>query len=206
MRKKHFIDFHKALTSPFILGLMAYTDSFENAAAWIYLSLHGTYTMLWLIKSRVFPDASWEQKTNWGYGFLLLAALSLYWLAPVFIVVNPPSLEDWYVCLCISAYTIGIFFHFASDMQKHLQLRLKPGKLITDGLWSRTRNPNYFGEFMIYLGFISLSKHWAPFSALALMVFAVFIPNMLKKDRSLSRYAEFAAYKSNTKLFIPYII
>jgi hypothetical protein len=29
---------------------------------------------------------------------------------------------------------------------------------------------------------------------------------MRKKDRSLSRYPEFAAYKTKTKLIIPYVI
>jgi hypothetical protein len=29
------------------------------------------------------------------------------------------------------------------------------------------------------------------------------VPNMLKKDRSLSRYPEFAVYKNNSGLLIP---
>jgi steroid 5-alpha reductase family enzyme len=37
----------------------------------------------------------------------------------------------------------GIFLHFAADMQKHISLALRPGQLVTEGLWSRTRNPNY---------------------------------------------------------------
>jgi len=34
----------------------------------------------------------------------------------------------------------------------------------------------------------------------------VFIPNMLKKDRSLSRYPEFDAYKANSGLLLPKLI
>jgi protein-S-isoprenylcysteine O-methyltransferase Ste14 len=89
-------------------------------------------------------------------------------------------------------------------MQKHTALKLHPG-LITDGLWSRTRNPNYFGELLIYLGFGLLAMHWLPLLVLGLIVAAYWIPNMRKKDRSLSRYPGFAAYRERTKLFIPFL-
>ena len=35
---------------------------------------------------------------------------------------------------------------------RHFTLRMQPG-LIEDGLFARTRNPNYFGELLIYSGF-----------------------------------------------------
>ena len=87
-------------------------------------------------------------------------------------------------------------------MQKHMQLSLAPA-LFTDGLWSRVRNPNYLGELLIYAGFSALALHWIPFAALALFVVVVWVPNMLRKDRSLSRYPEFAAWKERSWLFIP---
>jgi steroid 5-alpha reductase family enzyme len=90
-------------------------------------------------------------------------------------------------------------------MQKHVTLSLQKG-LIQDGLWSRCRNPNYFGELLIYAGFSSLAMHWAPLAALALFVGAVWIPNMRKKDRSISRHEGFAEYKKRSKLFIPFVI
>ena len=83
-----------------------------------------------------------------------------------------------------------------------MKLSLAPG-LITGGLWSRIRNPNYLGELLIYGGFSALAMHWAPFVVLALFVGIVWIPNMLKKDKSLSRYPEFAEWKKRSWLFIP---
>ena len=80
------------------------------------------------------------------------------------------------------------------------------GTLLTEGLWGLSRNPNYLGELCIYLGFTLLPMHWLPLSALAVVVVAVWIPNMRRKDKSLSRYPEFAAYKSKTKLIIPYLV
>ena len=87
-------------------------------------------------------------------------------------------------------------------MQKHVALSLRKG-LITDGLWAKSRNPNYFGELLIYAGFSGLAMHWAPFVALAAFVGAVWVPNMVKKDRSLSRYPEFEAYKARSGWMFP---
>jgi protein-S-isoprenylcysteine O-methyltransferase Ste14 len=59
------------------------------------------------------------------------------------------------------------------------------------------------GEILIYLGFAILAQHWLPFMILGAFFAGIFVPNMLKKDRSLSRYPEFAAYKNNSGLLIP---
>jgi steroid 5-alpha reductase family enzyme len=64
---------------------------------------------------------------------------------------------------------------------------------------------NYFGELLIYGGFGLLAMHWLPILILALWVAAFWLPNMHKKDASLSRYPDFAAYKQRSKLFIPFI-
>jgi steroid 5-alpha reductase family enzyme len=82
-------------------------------------------------------------------------------------------------------------------------MRLNRGHLLTEGLWSKVRNPNYFGELLIYAGFSSLAMHPVPLVALALMVAFVWMPNMRRKDASLSRYPEFAGYRARTRLFIP---
>ena len=37
-------------------------------------------------------------------------------------------------------------------MQKYVSLKLNPGHLITDGMFSKIRNTNYLGELFIYLG------------------------------------------------------
>jgi steroid 5-alpha reductase family enzyme len=88
-------------------------------------------------------------------------------------------------------------------MQKDMALSLSPGQLLTRGLWSRTRNPNYLGELLIYASFTSLALHWIPLALLGVVVAGVWIPNMLKKDRSLSRYPAFAAYRARSGLLFP---
>ena len=204
---KYYIDSHKALTGPYVLGLMAWYHAWDNLLAWIYLALHGTYGILWVLKSRYFGDKNWERPVPLYFGVVTWVLLSLYWIAPWFIVTerNHP-IAPWMICVCIAMYGFGVFLHFAADMQKHMSLEYRRGTLLTDGLWSLSRNPNYLGELFIYLGFTLLAMHWIPLACLGFWFVAVWIPNMRKKDRSLSRYPEFAAYKAKTKLIIPYLV
>ena len=203
MRQKLFIDTHKAATAPAVLALMAWADAWDNPTVWLYLALHGTYGVLWVWKSRVFPDKSWEAECSAAYGMLIWVGLTLYWIAPWWIVTTDVRISPPYAAACASIYALGVFLHFAADMQKYTALRLRPNELIRDGLWARVRNPNYLGELCIYLGFGLLAQHWAPLLVIGLFVGAVWIPNMLKKDRSLSRYPEFATYRASSWLFLP---
>lgn len=205
MRQKHFIDSHKAATGFFVLLLIALYGQWDNPTAWAYLALHGAYGALWAFKSRVFPDKQWERPASLGYGLVIWGGLSLYWLAPWLLMAREIHAPAWYLGGCVALYTLGVFLHFAADMQKHTFLRLRPGELMTDGLWSHVRNPNYLGELLIYLGFGLLAMHWTPLVIVLLFVLFVWLPNMRRKDRSLARYPEFAAYKSRSKILIPFV-
>jgi protein-S-isoprenylcysteine O-methyltransferase Ste14 len=205
MKQRHFIDLHKGATGVAVLALMALYDQWQNPTAWVYLALHGTYGVLWVLKSRIFPDRQWEQPTSPGYALVIWVGLSFYWIAPWLLVSRGVRAPLWYLACCVSLYAVGVFLHFAADMQKHTALKLRPNHLISDGLWSRCRNPNYLGELLIYIGFGLLAMHWLPLVVIALFIAIVWLPNMRRKDRSLARYPEFAAYKQRTKLFIPFL-
>jgi protein-S-isoprenylcysteine O-methyltransferase Ste14 len=201
MKIKYPINLHKGATAPLVLGLMFAYDNF-TIAPWIYLSLHGTYGLMWLIKDALYPDKRWEEETSTGQGLFVFLLLGLYWIAPFILIsscVEPPSAV---LALGITTNIMGILLHFGSDAQKYFTLKYRTG-LITEGFFSRCRNPNYLGEILIYLGFAILTQSWIPFAILGAFTAGVFVPNMLKKDRSLSRYPEFAAYKQNSGLLIP---
>jgi protein-S-isoprenylcysteine O-methyltransferase Ste14 len=205
MKQKYFIDSQKLVTGIFVLALMAVFHQLQNPTAWVYLALHGTYGTLWVMKGRIFPDRSWEQSCSLAYGLVIWAGLCLYWVAPWLIMSQGIQTPAWYLGMCVFLYAMGVFLHFSADMQKYIALKEKPGHLITDGLFSRVRNMNYFGELLIYSGFGLLAMHWLPLLILLAWVFFVWTPRMLRKDRSLSRYPEFADYRARTKLFIPFL-
>lgn len=201
MKVKHAINLSKGLTFPFILVLMFFYQNF-TLGPYVYLALHGTYGFLWLLKDRIYPDKQWEQQVPITQGIFIFGLVCLYWVAP-FVLISSGSIPSLpLVAVAISLNVVGVFLHFASDAQKYFTLKYQPG-LITEGFFARCRNTNYLGEIFIYSSFALLTQHWLPFAILVSFISLVFIPNMLKKDQSLSRYPEFAEYKSQSGLLFP---
>lgn len=201
MKIKQVINLHKGLTSLVILGLMVWYDNFTVAPV-VYLALHGTYGILWLVKDRLYPDKQWEQEISLPMGIFTFVMLGLYWVAPLLLISRGIETPLWLIGLAIACNITGVFLHYASDSQKYFTLKYQRG-LITEGFFARCRNTNYLGEILIYLSFALLGMHWLPYVILAAFIFGIFLPNMRKKDESLSRYPEFAAYKANSGLLFP---
>ena len=205
MKQKHFIDIHKGATFFAVMLLIWYYQQFDNYTAWVYLAVHGSYGIMWVAKSLIFPDKTWEANCSIWYGFYMWFGLTLYWISPYLIMSQSISNSPLYLGFIILLFIIGSFLHFSADMQKFIQLQTAPNKLISNGLMSRCRNINYFGELLIYLSFAAMSKHWIPFLVLFLFIVIIWLPNMFKKDRSLSKYPEFEDYKNRSYFFIPFI-
>ena len=68
---------------------------------------------------------------------------------------------------------------------------------------------NYFGELLIYISFLLLTigtnLWWFPITVLGMFVLFVWTPNMIRIDRSLSRFEEHDEYKKKTASIIPFI-
>src|SRR5512147_1198665 len=122
MKQKYFIDSHKGVTFLAILLMMACFNQWQNPTAWLYLALHGTYGILWVLKSRIFPDKTWERPVSllYGVGFVW-GGLTLYWIAPALLAWRNVHAPGWYLGICAVLYALGVFTHFASDMQKHTE-------------------------------------------------------------------------------------
>lgn len=201
MKLKLPVNLHKGMTASVVVGLMFYFQNFSTSA-YVYLALHGSYGLLWLLKDKIFPDKQWEQNVSMPYGIFVFLVLGLYWIAPVILISSGTVTPPYIIGTSVALSMIGVMLHFGSDAQKYFTLRYKPG-LITDGFFSRSRNINYLGELMIYSGFALLTISWWGFLGIALFFIGAFIPNMIKKDKSLSRYPEFTAYKNKSGLLFP---
>jgi steroid 5-alpha reductase family enzyme len=197
-----YINAHKALVIPVVLGLMWFYGNWSTEA-FIYLSIHGTYSLLWLVKEATYPDRRFEeQQPLWIGTLFIFLPLAGYYVAPYLLISRHLSLPPYLIGIVLFLFTSGIFLHYVGDAQKYYTLKLKKG-LIEEGLFSRTRNPNYLGEILIYTSFALMSHHWLPFLILGGWIFGFFIRNMLKKDRSLSRHPQFEEYKKRTGLLFP---
>jgi steroid 5-alpha reductase family enzyme len=205
MKLNTYINLNKGFVFIFILLLMVIYHQWNNTTAWIYLALHGVYGLLWVLKSMLFPDANWERKTSLWFGLVSWFALVLYWFPGWWITSKGIEAPAWILALAISLYALGLFFVFTSDMQKYTALKLQPGKLITDGMFALSRNINYFGEFLIYSSFAILALTWLAFLPLLAFIITFWIPNMIRKDRSMASLPGFSEYRKNTRIFIPFI-
>ena len=201
MKLKYIVNLHKGTTALIVLGMMWFYNNF-GSGAWLYLGLHGTYGFMWLLKDRIFPDKQWEKEVSVGYAVFAFCALLLYWVAPWILITSGVEPSGPVIALSVFLVVSGTMIHFASDAQKFFVLKIKSG-LITDGFFARSRNTNYLGELLIYSGFALASCHWIGWLGIAAFFMVEFIPNMIKKDRSLSRYAEFEEYKKRSGFFIP---
>jgi len=157
MKIKHFLNLHKGTTFILVLGLMLAYNNF-TIGAWVYLALHGTYGLLWLLKDRIYPDKQWEQEVSLVNGIVVFGIVGLYWIAPFILISNRSEPALPLVAAAIATTILGIFLHYASDAQKYFTLKYQPG-LITEGFFARCRNTNYLGEILIYLGFAMIVAH-----------------------------------------------
>ena len=196
------INLQKGGTLPFVLALMAATGNW-SPTAWTYAALHGSYGLCWLLKDRVFPDPGWEQRVTFGSAFnAWLFCLGLYWIAPVLVVVGGIVTHPALLAVATIVYALGVVLMMGSDAQKFFVLKARRG-LVTDGFFARVRHPNYLGEMLLYGSFALVAGHWAPWLVLAFVWSSIFLPNILRKEASMSRYPEWAAYKARTGLLLP---
>lgn len=208
LRLSWVINFQKGGTLPFVALLMlAYRNT--STEAWVYLALHGSYGLCWLLKHAAFPDSRWDTKVTFGGALLSFAlVLGLYWVLPFLLIsdVLQPRAEAaaWLLALAICIHTLGVVLMMTADAQRYFTLREARG-LIDDGLFRLVRRPNYLGEMMVYGSYALLVRHWVAWVIVAWVWLAVFLPNMLATDASLSRHEGWDRYKERTGLLWPRI-
>lgn len=203
------INFQKCGTAFFLGGLMWWYDN-TSTAAWMYLALHGSYGLVWLLKDTTFPDPNWQQRVTILGGInAFLGVLAWYWVFGWLLIsgvaqLQYPLPEGAWFALCIALCILGDVIMVAADAQKFYTLRVQRG-LITDGMYRYVRHPNYLGEMMIYGSFALLVWHWLPFVVLAWVWGGLFSVNMMMKEASMSRYPEWAAYKQRSWWLVPFV-
>ena len=141
MKLNQIINLHKGLTPLIVLGLMIIFNNF-TIAPFVYLALHGTYGLLWLLKEKIFPDPYFKEKINFLTSVTGFIFLGSYWVAPYILIKSQESVPEIkmniVIAASISINIIGVFLHFASDAQKYFSLKLKKD-LIKEGFFKNIR-------------------------------------------------------------------
>lgn len=201
------VNFQKAGTF-FFLGFLLWYYNNQETAAWIYLGLHGSYGLIWLLKDITFPDPNWQRRCTYGGGIAaFLGVLGPYWLIGWLLIsgtANPdyPIVDAAWFTLCITVHTLGVAIMIAADCQKYYTLRIQRG-LIDDGMFKYIRHPNYLGEMMIYGSYALMVWHWLPWLILGWVWLGLFAVNMTMKEASMSRYAKWPEYKEKSGMLLP---
>lgn len=196
------VNLQKGGTLFFVLGLMALYNNW-SATAWAYLALHGSYGLIWLLKEAAFPDPNWQKRVTVGGALLAwLLVLGPYWSFPWLLISSDTTASPARIGVATILHTLGVVIMMSADAQKYFTLKVQRG-LITTGMFARIRHPNYLGEMMLYGAYAVLVQHWLPWAVLAWVWGGVFLPNMLAKEASMSRYPEWAAYYRRTGLLLP---
>jgi steroid 5-alpha reductase family enzyme len=162
-------------------------------------------------------------KEKWGpdnqqlkfLGMFLFQGMLVVILTIPFIVVCHNSDPVWHLSEVVGIvfWLIGLWGETAADWQLR-QFKnggMSNGKVLQDGLWRYSRHPNYFFEFIIWIGFFIFSWQ-APGGALAIispLLILFLLTNVsgipLAEEMSLSSKGDdYREYQRTTSAFIPW--
>eukprot|EP00121_Abeoforma_whisleri_P002311 Awhi_evm1s2068 len=184
------INFTKSLSFLVYPYLLYYHENESTLVALKLLAVMQTfYCTVWILKDVYYGDPAWRQTTSvlGAIGFLVLFGAVFYF--PVYCLVTETCYGP----------------KFAIDNLGntiYLSTWIRPRSLITEGLHTSCRNPNYYGEYLIYLGFCGMSGSFICF--VSLNAFWIFLfSRIITKDYGLSRYDTFQAWSDRASIFFP---
>ena len=155
--------------------------------------------------------------------FLMTWTLSALWVflttvnAVTIIVLNQQGPLDLFFVAGCTLWILGFAFEAIADKQKKSfsELPENKDKFITQGLWSISRHPNYFGEVVIWLGIAIVSLPLLSGWQFTTLVSPVFVYLLLTKisglpfleDKAEKKWGndkKYQDYKISTPILVPY--
>ncbi|CAE7224499.1 Pfdn6 [Symbiodinium natans] len=117
--------------------------------------------------------------------------------------------DDLSISLAVALYCLGSFVNTWSELQRKWW-KAKPenkGRCYTLGLFSLSRNINYLGDVLLFLGWAAATGCWWNLWAPVVMAASFYFYHIPDKEQYLSeRYkVDWPAYAASTKSFIPFL-
>lgn len=108
-------------------------------------------------------------------------------------------------------WVIGFYFESVGDKQLK-EFKSRPenkGKIMTEGLWSYTRHPNYFGEATMWWGIFfitvdSISQIWIIASPVLITYLLIFVSGVPLLENKYKNRSDFIEYANKTNKFFPW--
>lgn len=174
----------------------------------IYLALHVTYCLWWLLEQWLFPQRRrqiFTEKTDLtGFVFILLFVGVFYALPGFLAFTNPTEIAYSTVAIALPLYIFGSLINTGADVQKMAAKDLGAG-LVKDGIWRSVRHVNYLGDLLRYTSFaVVAGSLWA--YVLPVLTALLYLQRISQKEASMGeKYPEFAAYQKTSTRLIPWI-
>jgi len=116
----------------------------------------------------------------------------------------------WLDCVALVVTGGAILLETTADEQMRRFARTKqPGDLMCEGLWARSRHPNYCGELLFWWGLFLFglaadgSYWWTILGPLAMTAMFQFASVPMLDERSLARRAAYAEYMRHVNALVP---
>ncbi|WP_193199113.1 DUF1295 domain-containing protein [Nostoc sp. MG11] len=173
----------------------------------IYLCLHISYCLWWLVEQWFYPQRRQIFNEPMGVSRFILVLFFvgfLYALPGYLAFTNPVPLSMTTTAVALPLYTFGTLINATADVQK-LSAKQYGAGLVRDGIWRFSRNINYFGDLLRYLSFsVVAGSPWAYFVPVAVLFTS--LQRMSQKDQSMSaKYPDYAEYQQSSVRLIPFI-
>ena len=187
----------------FIMYLLMLSFQNFSTGSYIYLSLHGSYGIIWVIKDMIFPDKSMHVKTCFLPACALISLLFFYWCIGFEMIyglgIQEPS--NLRIFLCFIIYSFGLVFMLCADLQKYLILRYR--KVLVDNYFlAWNRNTNFLGEIMIYFCFAFIVGRIECYLLLILVWSTFFVGRIYLKEKSLQKKEGYDSYAKKSYLIL----
>ena len=153
------------MTTIFALAIPALVLGLQAERVVLYLALHISYCVWWLVEQLLFP-ARRQPIVRYTIGWPLVVATVLYvglffalpgWLA----MANAAPLSPYIAAVAVVMFSFGSLINIAADVQKTTAKQLGAA-LVQDGSWQLIRHVNYLGDLIRYASFAVLAgSAWA---------------------------------------------
>ena len=140
-----------------------------------------------------------------------LGFVMVFWvpgiLTSLAVLSQPSPIHIPTAVVSIFLYIAGSCLNTGSELQRKLWKHTHPGQCYTEGLFSYSRNMNYFGNVVLFAGWALATSNtwnaWVPLT-MAAMFYWFHIPT---KERYLAeRYGEaWKMYAQTTQSFVPFV-
>ncbi len=144
--------------------------------------------------------ASW-----WIWSLLIVFGLqgALMWVVSLplqTVRAGPLGVLDFVSAAVVLA---GVAFEAVGDAQLKAFKRDHPGQVMTTGLWSWSRHPNYFGDFLVWCGLFGFGAWWAIIGPIVMAVLLRFVSGVPMLERTMGKKPGWDAYAARTSAFFP---